>query len=80
MLSELISKIDQILVKDRESLLDHEKIVLNDCKELAKLCLNTDDESLKKIHLIELTLKMTAFLTNGNDALFNKKIKNSLLS
>lgn len=78
MLMDLISQIDKILVKDRELLLEHEKIVLKDCKELIELCLETNDEATKRIHLLELTLKMTVFLNNGNDFSFNEKIRKTL--
>lgn len=80
MLEKFILEVDQILVEDRESLLEREKVVLNDCKELAKIILKTEDENLKRIHLVELTLKMTAFLTNGNDVSLIKKLQKSLQS
>lgn len=80
MLLDFIAKVDQILVEDRESLLEREKIVLKDCQNLAKLCLNTDDDHLKRIYLLNITLKLTAFLTNSNDASLIKKLNKSLQS
>lgn len=77
---KLIEQIDQVLVKDRESLSERDKLVLNDCKELAKICLKENDRETVKIHTINLTLKMTVFLTNNKGLDFIKKLDNSLKS
>ena len=58
---ELKKQIDCLLSKDRASLSDFDIMVLEDCNELIELIENTKDEDLRKIHLLDLTLKIMAF-------------------
>ncbi len=74
-LNNLIDLIDQVLVKDRDSFLEQELVVLKDCKELCELICSTDDEEIKKVCLVELSLKLTVFFLNDKNNSLSKHLK-----
>ena len=69
MIKELLEQIDRLLSEDRASLSDFEIMVLEDSRELGKQILKMEDEDLKKILLLDLTIKILAFFGKSN---FNK--------
>ena len=60
-MEDLRNRIDCLLSKDRASLSDFDIMVLKDCNELIELIEKTEDEELKKILLLDLTLKVLTF-------------------
>ena len=60
-MEDLRNRIDCLLSKDRASLSDFEIMVLEDCKDKIEVIEKTKDEELKKIHLLDLTLKILTF-------------------
>lgn len=61
----LFLECNRILVRDRDLLSDSDILILKDCLELISIIQSTKDENLKKIHLLNLTLKITSFFGKG---------------
>lgn len=62
MLKQIELQIHHWLNKNRGLLSVDEIKILEDCLELSKIAEQTEDKELRKIHLLDLTVKISAFL------------------
>ena len=53
--------------KNRDQLSVEDLKVLEDCKQLVEVIDKEEDPELRKIHLLDLTIKLNAFLLGRNE-------------
>lgn len=64
--TSIFSQLNDWESENRDQLSAEELKVLEDCKQLVKVIDKEEDPELRKIHLLDLTIKLNAFLLGGN--------------